>query len=388
MAQGYGTKKALAEQTQPATERKQSKGEMPGAAMGAASVGGKMPGQGMQGAVMGLPSATSKMPGQGMQGTVIEAPSAKMPGKGVMGAEKPAARHHVLVKPGESVAAAALASLGPYTQRGSTANFDVYYDNSLGTNGQNLADAVLANCEWDLFELRGWFGGVAAGRFSVYIDPGSFGAYHANCAATEIHCAAFGGTDGALENMLNVAEVDEVMMANQGAGWNCGASAGEGLSRVLATQRYPSSLDGFASAATWLNSSNRPDWVTQTEGTDQDYVSIGCATLFLNYLRYQLHFSLVRMVEAGGTTLQQTYQKLTGSSDAFGPFAALVQRHFPAGTPVNLSGTDNVFPLLDPASWGGWESLGGILESPPRVVVSWAPNRLDIFVVVRSDSAL
>ena len=143
--------------------------------------------------------------------------------------EIPDGQHSVLVKPGETLPAEALAALGPYTKQGSTANFDVYYDNSLGANGQNLANAVLANCESDLFALRGWFGGVTPGRFSVYIDPGSFGAYHANCAATEIHCAAFGGTDGALVNMLNVAEDDEVMMADQGAGWNCGASAGEGL---------------------------------------------------------------------------------------------------------------------------------------------------------------
>jgi hypothetical protein len=298
--------------------------------------------------------------------------------------EIPVGQHSVLVKPGETLPAEALAALGPYTKQGSTANFDVYYDNSLGANGQNLANAVLANCESDLFALRGWFGGVTPGRFSVYIDPGSFGAYHANCAATEIHCAAFGGTDGALENMLNVAEADEVMMADQGAGWNCGASAGEGLSRVLATQRYPAELDGFASASSWLNSA-RPDWVTNTEQTDRDYVSIGCATLFLNYLRYQLHCSLARIVQAGGATLQHAYQHLTGSADAFAPFAALLQRHFPAGTPVNLA-NDNPFPLLDPASWGGWESLGGILESPPRVV-AWAPNRLDIFVV-GTDSAL
>ena len=333
---------------------------------------GKMPGEGTPRAAMEAPSSKGKMPGGGMLGAAVEA-------------EIPVEKYSIFAKAGASVPAAALAALGPYTQRGSTANFDVYYDNSLGTNGQSLADAVLANCEWDLTQLRGWFGGVAAGRFSVYIDPGSFGAYHANCAATEIHCAAFAGTDGALENMLNVAEVDEVMMANQGAGWNCGSSAGEGLSRVLATQRYPASLDGFASASSWLNST-RPDWVTQTEQTDRNYVSTGCATLFLNYLRYQLHFSLVRIVEAGGTSLQQTYQRLTGSANAFGPFAALLQRHFPAGTPVTLTGTDNPFPLLDPASWGGWESLGGVLESPPRVV-AWAPNRLDIFVV-GTDSAL
>ena len=209
---------------------------MQGAAMGAPSATGTMPGEGMQGAAMGAPSATGGMPGAGMHGAAIEAPSAppppapgKMPGEGMQGegmaapsakmpgrktvvAEKPVARHHVLVKPGEALAAAPAVGLGPYTKRGSTANFDVYYDNSLGTTGQNLADAVLANCEWDLFELRGWFGGVAAGRFSIYIDPGSFGAYHANCAATELHLAAFGGTDGALENMLDVAEADEVMM--------------------------------------------------------------------------------------------------------------------------------------------------------------------------------
>jgi len=370
---------------------------MPGAVMEPPSGKGKMPGEGegMPGAVMEPPSGKGKMPGEGegMPGAVMEPPAGKgkMPGEGegmpgaVIEAEIPVEQYSVFHKPGVSPTAAALAGLGPYTLRGSTPNFDVSYDNSLGTNGQNLADAVLANCERDLFQLRGWFGGVAAGRFAVYIDPGSFGAYHASCAATELHLAAFAGTDGALENMLNVAEADEVMMANQGAGWNCGASAGEGLSRVLATQRYPASLDGFASASSWLNS-NRPDWVTQTDGTDRNYVSIGCATLFLNYLRYQLHFSLVRIVEAGGTTLQQTYQRLAGSADAFGPFAALLQRHFPAGTAVNLAGTDNVFPLLDPASWGGWESLGGLLESPPRVV-AWAPNRLDIFVV-GTDSAL
>src|SRR5271166_4986429 len=291
-------------------QKKTSGKGMPGAAMQPPSGIGMMPGEGngMAGAVTEEPSRKGMMPGEGngMAGALMEEPSRKgmMPGEGagmpgaVTEVEIPAEQYSVFQKPGVSLPAAALAGLGPYTKRGSTANFDVYYDNSLGTNGQNLADAVLANCEWDLFELRGWFGGVTAGRFSVYIDPGSFGAYHANCAATELHLAAFAGTDGALENMLNVAEADEVMMNNQGAGWNCGASAGEGLSRVLATQRYPGSLDGFASASSWLNS-NRPDWVTQTEGTDRDYISIGCATLFLNYLRYQLHFSLVRIVEAG-----------------------------------------------------------------------------------------
>ena len=208
--------------------------------------------------------------------------------------------------------------------------------------------------------------------------------HHATCTATEIHCAAFGETDGALVNMVNVAEAAEVMMAAQNAGWNCGASAGEGLSRVLATQRYPAELDGFASAASWLNSA-RPDWVSTTQDTDRDYVSIGCATLFVNYLRYQLHISLARIVQAGGTTLQAVYQHLTGSADAFGPFAALLQRHFTPGLDVDLPG-DNPFPLLDPAGWGAWESLGGLWTSSPKVV-AWGPNRLDAFAV-GTDSTL
>jgi hypothetical protein len=32
----------------------------------------------------------------------------------------------------------------------------------------------------------------------------------------------------------------------------------------------------------------------------------------------------------------------------------------------------------DGTSWGGWESLGGVLHSPP-VPVSWGHNRIDIF---------
>src|SRR5260370_39427749 len=80
----------------------------------------------------------------------------------------------------------------PYTERGHTANFNVYYDNSLGANGQGLADAVLGRCEQDFAELQGWFGVTPGGLpFNVYIDPGTFGAYHAHCAATELHLAAF-----------------------------------------------------------------------------------------------------------------------------------------------------------------------------------------------------
>ena len=108
--------------------------------------------------------------------------------------------------------------------------------------------------------------------------------------------------------MLVVSEADEVFMDNEGAGWDCGASNGEGLSRVLATHRYPHELTGFASGKnrpdfasgpSWLTS-NRPDWVSNTEGTDQHFVSIGCATLFIHYLKFQLGYSFEQITLVGG----------------------------------------------------------------------------------------
>jgi len=260
------------------------------------------------------------------------------------------ARHRVLVPPGGAIPVTPPV-ISRYTIGGYTANFGVFFENTLGSDGQPLADAILGSCEQDLSQLRSFFGGVSTGRFSVFIDAGSqYWAYHESCASTEIHCVnvAYDAPDGELENFLNCAEVDEVLMAVQAKGWDCGASAGEGLSRVLATELHPAglntSLANFSSAHYWLNSA-RPDWVTQT-GTDHDRVPIGCATLFINYLRHQLRFSLAQIVQAGGTTLQQTYEQLTGCTDAFGPFASLLEAAFPPGVTVDLP-NDNPFPLCE-----------------------------------------
>jgi hypothetical protein len=144
--------------------------------------------------------------------------------------------------------------------------------------------------------------------------------------------------------MLVVAEEVEVFSALQNSGWDCAASNGEGLSRVLATELYPAALNGFASAAQWLDTADRPDFVTNNDPSDTNYVSIGCSVLFLNYMRYQLGHSWNQIVQAGGSSLAATYQTLTGNTDAFAPFAALLQQHFPIGQPSRLA-TDNPFPL-------------------------------------------
>src|SRR5271169_3929601 len=279
-----------------------------------------------------------------------------------------ASQYRVLVHPGASFSTQAPAASVQYTKRGSTSNFDVYYSDILGpTIGESLADAVLANCEQDFAQLRIWFGGVDAGRFAVYIDQGNFGAYHVGCSGNDIHCGAISGSDVdpyIMINMLNVAEVDEVFMANQNRGWNCGASNAEGLSRVLATERYPTALNGFASGASWLDSSSRPNWVSNTEPTDQHDVSIGCATLFINYLHFEYGFTLDQIVQAGGSTLAQTFTRLTGFYYPFERFALLLWFKFPPGTASGLT-NDNPFPFtISSLPLSGLVHLQGIGDTP------------------------
>ncbi len=241
----------------------------------------------------------------------------------------------------------------PATLEGSTTHFSVYYDPSLGANGQAIADGVLASCENEYNILSFLFGGLTPGPFNIIIAPldpsgqGQGGAFHYGCGATDLYCDAktVPSLDIDYTRMLVVAEEVEVFSDAQGIGWDCGASNGEGLSRVLATLLYPAELDGYTSAAAWLDTPDRPDFINVNEPTDTNYVSIGCSVLFLNYLHYQLDFQWQEIVQAGALTLAQTYTKLTGQPDGLTPFKALLQAFYPVGTPSGVT-TDNVFPLL------------------------------------------
>lgn len=244
----------------------------------------------------------------------------------------------------------------PATLRGSTAHFNVYYDNTtLGANGAAIADGVLAACENDYNTISAEFGGTtpAGIPFNIIIaalDPsgqGGGGAYHYGCGAVDLYCDAktVPAVDVDYTRFLVVAEEVEVFSDSQAAGWDCGASNGEGLSRVLATDLYPWELDGYNSASTWLDAPGRPDFVNVNDPTDTNYVSIGCSVLFLNYLRYQLDFTWTEIVAAAGATLEQTYQTLTNQADGLTPFKALLQAFYPEGTPSSLT-TDNPFPLM------------------------------------------
>src|SRR5205085_60190 len=152
--------------------------------------------------------------------------------------------------------------------------------------------------------------------------PGSFGGYHRGCTNAEIHCAAYSGHDLNLIRFVLASQLTEVLASCVPAlqkGWDCGYSTGESLSRALASERYPAQVARFATATTWLNS-ERPDWVSRVALTDIDRTAIGCSTLFLNYLHYQLGFEWEKVVAAAPSPtrgLADTYRQLTGRTDAF-----------------------------------------------------------------------
>jgi hypothetical protein len=232
----------------------------------------------------------------------------------------------------------------PANLQGGTQHFAVYVDPALGADGKQDAQGVLARCETDYATVSGYFGGLSAGPFAVILFSNPNGAYHMTCAATELFCdAATSPANGDFSEFLNVAEFVEVFEAVQAQGWDCGKSNGEGLSRVLATDAYPRQLDGFATAAAWLDSS-RPDYVDRNFSGDTNALANGCSVLFLNWLRFQLNFSWQQIVGAPAPTLGRTYMKLTGKSDGFEQFSALLAAHFPPGIPSRLA-SDNPFPF-------------------------------------------
>lgn len=233
------------------------------------------------------------------------------------------------------------------THAGATAHFDVSYLTSLRQKGAALANAILQNCERDYTTLQQAFGGITPQRlpFVVQITSDSTGASHSSCLGTDVSVGGKSAANVDFIRSLLVAEADEVFMANFGHGWDCGASNGEGLSRVLANDIYQGvEPANFISSSVWLSLNPRPNFVDQTDPTDTSYPSIGCSVLFLNWLRFQLNYSWAKTIGAGGATLAATYQNLTGKSTGWNDFTAAINTKFPPGPKYNLA-TDNPFPL-------------------------------------------
>jgi hypothetical protein len=255
----------------------------------------------------------------------------------------------------------------------STAHFVVAYDDSLTGSavqwsGKQLAQNVLDHCEYDYARLSALFG--------VTLQPANL--------PIAVNIVASGGGGGSNDGLaaipggyaptitlnvgpnniyaypegicgLLVIEEAEIFMVVQNNGWNLAWSAGEALSRVCSQILYPESAATAATGSDWFNPSthtNPVDWIDNVEPSDLDFVSIGCGSLFLNFLAYQLNYTWPAIIGAGApstNTLAET-ATILGATQDYAAFLALLQSNFPTGdlypaaTPFDQR-IDDVYPL-------------------------------------------
>jgi acylphosphatase len=298
---------------------------------------------------------------------------------------------------------------------GTVGSITVTYDTSLGAKGLALAQQFLGVALRPYIDMETFFG-IKGGAVTVVIEAlsgatdGSAGAYHNGCDFTS------GGTlflDATFSNTsinpldllvaLYVAELSECFMGAQNKGWGCGYSNGEGLSRFLAEEETPwGTLNGFQTAANWV-AAGYPDWVSQTELTDRNAVSTGCAILYIYWMRSQ-GYSIAEITQAGGATLSANYKTLTGRLTAYSDFVAAAKKvNVTSDNPWgrwlervacavdNSDGRLEVFGVgtdravwhtwqqaAHAGPWSGWASLGGVVTSTP-VTVDNADGRLELF---------
>ncbi len=165
----------------------------------------------------------------------------------------------------------------------------VYVDPTLGQPGLQNAQDLVNDADRVVTANDGIFG-TTGGPVSVIVfalggaTDGTGGADHMGCdyttgAAIE-GCAAFGNS--ARVSALFEAELSECSMN----GNLCGFSTGEALSRWCAASVSNNALADFATAPQWAQD-GEPDFVNQTDNTDQNADSTGCGMAFLSWLMSQ-----------------------------------------------------------------------------------------------------
>lgn len=224
----------------------------------------------------------------------------------------------------------------PATQVGVAGKVTVYYDQSLGTQGESLATQLLGRVVAPYDDVQTDFA-VTGGSVNVVVAPlsgnndGSGGAYHYGCDFTSggtIYVdATFASTSSNpldLEALLYVAELSECFMGTQGKGWNCGYSNGEALSRFYSEIETPPNTipADFETAPSWAQA-GYPDWIAKTEQTDQDYVSIGCGIVYIYWMR-SLGHTAAEITQAAGATFADNYETLTGKTTAYQDLMAAI----------------------------------------------------------------
>lgn len=209
----------------------------------------------------------------------------------------------------------------------------VYVDPSLGAPGlQNAQDLLndadrVANANDAIF-------GTIGGAVSVIVfalggaTDGTGGADHGGCDYTTGNAIEVDASFGAPNRVsaLFEAELSECSMG----GNLCGVSTGEALSRWCAASISNNALSDFATAPTWFQD-GMPDYVDQTDQTDQNPDSTGCGMAFISWLiskGFPLNQIAAELVALGNNgTLAQLYVNLTSDSgsNAWRNFQSAVQ---------------------------------------------------------------
>src|ERR1700731_2829925 len=130
--------------------------------------------------------------------------------------------------------------------------------------------------------------------------------------------------------------------------------AGEALSLLLGAEflvaaGLGSSMPGFDSANRWLGN-GRTDYINTPPDRDNKHdAKVGCAILFLYYLKVQLGFSVLQIIQAGAPRLADVYRNLTGrQDDPFLRFKKILDRAFPDRSTITAGNLDNPYPLPNP----------------------------------------
>src|SRR3984885_13807156 len=167
----------------------------------------------------------------------------------------------------------------------------VYVDASLPQAGQQNAADLLADAD-RVIPANDQIFGTNTGSVSVIVfalggaTDGTGGADHGGCDYVTGNAIE---VDASYGNSARVSALFEAELSECNMGGNlCGVSTGEALSRWCASSTSNNALSDFATAPTWFQD-GMPNFVDQTDPTDQNADSTGCGMAFLSWLMSQGH---------------------------------------------------------------------------------------------------
>ena len=296
---------------------------------------------------------------------------------------------------------------------GLTAHFAVSYDDALSTaDGLDRALGLLSYCENDLALISNWFTGVNfqfAFPISVQItgdsggaswmDPPDIALWFGFHPSVTLMPGPMPTTS--LLRYLLVSEVTEMFMASQRKQWfgdthfsgQDEGSMGESLSRFLASQFLTTTgiskaiFPGFQVVNEWLNDSGRPNFVDSAPDDINPDSTTGCGTCFIFFLKDQLGNGIQQIIAAAAPTLGGVYTNLTGKTDGWPSFKALVDLHYPLAARKYFPALDNIFPVADLHTFTAPTQLSWAVNSTPNV--AWLflsdPIAVGVDVMLSSD---